>query len=311
VRISRLRASAAASPALVGIALLMIPFGAIADVSKQQCIAADTSAQSLRRGGKFAAAREQLRICGDPTCPDLVRGDCARRTSELDRAQPTIVFDAKDRAGNDLSAVKVSIDGQPVASKVAGTALPVDPGEHSFTFEAPGQPPVTRSFVLKEGDRERRERIVVGAATAAPLVGATSSKSPGAGTSSPEASRASPGDGSSQRTWGLVAGGVGIAGLAVGTVFGLLAANANNAQNSDCSSSASLATCPHHAQALSDHATTVTDGTISTIAFVAGGALALTGAILFFNAPSPSTESLGVVPAVGPNVAGLSIAGRF
>jgi hypothetical protein len=132
------------------------------DVTKDQCVDANTKAQSLRRSRKLVAARAQLAICADPRCPAMVRDDCTQRVDELEKVQPTIVFDAKDGAGNDLSDVRVSMDGKPFVGKLDGTALAVDPGPHAFTFEVTGQPIVTRGFVLKEGEKLRRERIVIG-----------------------------------------------------------------------------------------------------------------------------------------------------
>jgi hypothetical protein len=43
--------------------------------------------------------------------------------ADLERAQPTVVFDVKDDAGNDLTDVKVTVDGNPLADKLTGTAL--------------------------------------------------------------------------------------------------------------------------------------------------------------------------------------------
>jgi hypothetical protein len=122
-------------------AMLAGPAPASADVTKDQCIDANTQAQSLRRDGKFAAARAQLQACGATACPGLIRDDCARRMDELDRAQPTILFEVKDGSGRDLDAVQVTVDGQPLAERLTGTAFRIDPGSHSFTFTAADQPP--------------------------------------------------------------------------------------------------------------------------------------------------------------------------
>jgi hypothetical protein len=132
------------------------------DVTKDQCVDANSKAQPLRRAGKLVAARAQLAICADPRCPGIVRDDCTQRLDDLERVQPTIVFDAKDSAGNDLSEVKVSMDGKALVGRLDGTAIAVDPGPHAFTFEVSGQPNITRGFVLKEGEKLRRERIVIG-----------------------------------------------------------------------------------------------------------------------------------------------------
>jgi hypothetical protein len=142
-----------------GVAAADAPAAPAAEVTKDQCVDANTKAQSLRRERKFRAAREQLSLCVDVHCPAMVRDDCAQRLDELERVQPTIVFDAKDGSGRDLSEVRVTIDGKPLADKLDGAALAVDPGAHSFTFEVVGQPVVTRNLVLKEGEKLRRERI--------------------------------------------------------------------------------------------------------------------------------------------------------
>ncbi|MGO9835014.1 MAG: hypothetical protein ACLP1X_12435 [Polyangiaceae bacterium] len=142
--------------------LSLAPGSAFADVTKDQCIEANARGQELRQDGKLSAAREQLRLCGNPACPAMVRDDCTRRLDELDKVQPTIVFVAKDAAGRDVAGVAVAIDGKPLAARLDGAELRVDPGEHVFMFTAPGQPPVSRTLVLAAGEKDRREEVVVG-----------------------------------------------------------------------------------------------------------------------------------------------------
>ena len=151
--------------------LALAPAPAFADLTKGQCVDANTTGQNLRREGKMSLAREQLRACASPSCPAMVRDDCTKRLDELERAQPTIIFDVKDLAGRDVSSVQVVVDGRALADRLDGTALGVDPGEHAFTFVVAGQAPLTQTFVIKEGEKERRERILVGAAVAASPAG--------------------------------------------------------------------------------------------------------------------------------------------
>jgi len=296
---------AASGPCLVA-ALVLTSQSALADLTKDQCIEANTQAQSLRREGKLAAARAQLVRCGDPSCPAMLRDDCTQRTDELERAQPTILFDAKDGAGHDLIEVKVTVDGQPLADRLEGRALRVDPGAHSFVLTAAGQPPVTETFVLKEGEKDRRERIVIGAPVAVPA--APPAATPFAETSTPSAS--APSGLGTTKILGLAIGGAGVAGLAVGSVFGLLTASAASQQKTDC---ASATICPRYPQAASDHSTAQTDGAISTVAFIAGGALLAGGAVLFLAGGRSSEPSTGlvVVPGVAPGGGALLIRGAF
>jgi hypothetical protein len=132
------------------------------------CLAAAESSLALRSQHKLRDARAQLLICSAPSCPTDVRAECIRRVAEINTALPSVVFEAKDGDGNDLVEVTVTLDGQPLADRLDGPALVVDPGVHSFVFEASGQPPVRKQFVIREGDKDRRERITLGSVAAVP-----------------------------------------------------------------------------------------------------------------------------------------------
>ncbi len=304
LRAGTLRLRLAARAALV-VALAASP--ALADPTKDQCIDANGNAQSLRRDDKLAAARAQLRVCADPACPAMVRDDCSKRLDELEKAQPTIIFDAKDGAGHDLSAVKVAVDGHPVADRLDGTSLRVDPGEHVFVFTAPDREPVTQTFVLKEGEKERLERIAMGSPSDS---GARSSE--GMPPSTPPSMADRPGGLGGQKIAGLIAGGVGIAGLAVGSVFGLMTISKGNQQKSDCPGATD---CPRYPQAASEHSTAQSDRTIATTGFIAGGALLVGGLALFFTAGHSSgtagSSALLLVPSAGPAGAAMTLEGTF
>ena len=88
-------------------------------------------------------------------CPALVRQDCAQWNSELAQTLPTVVFGARDERGRDLFDVIVSIDGEPIVKKLDGKSVTVDPGKHTFRFEAEGFPAVSETVLIKEGERAR------------------------------------------------------------------------------------------------------------------------------------------------------------
>lgn len=259
-----------------------------ADVTKSQCIDANTSAQSMRRDGKIANSRVALAICSDPQCPALVRDDCTRQLDAVELVQPSIIFDAKDAAGADVGAVHVTVDGRPLAQTLDGTPLRVDPGPHEFTFEADDMVSSTQVLVLKESEKGRRERVTLVRRAAG-------------GGSKREVQTEAGG----QRNLGLLLGGVGTAALVVGGLFGVLASSKWSTTKGECSGPDD---CPSYSQAVSDHRATVTNATVSTIGFIAGGALLTAGAVLFFTGSPPTT---GIAPAVSPGSAALTFTGRF
>jgi hypothetical protein len=297
--------------ALIAAIALCAPAAARADVTKAQCIDANTKGQDLRRNGKLAEAREQLRACADAACPGLVRDDCTKRLDELEHAQPTIVFDVKDGAGHDVSAVRVTVDGRALADRLTGAPLRVDPGEHVFAFEVAGQAPLTQSFVIREGEPDRHERVVLGGPAPSPAAAPAPASTPAPAPAL--ASTPAPASGmGTQKILGLTAAGLGLAGVVVGSVFGVMTGSEINQQKTDCGGPSS---CPSHPAALSDHSSASTDGTISTASFIAGGVLLAAGGVLFFTggqATEPaSTGRLTVLPSAGPGSAGISLRGRF
>jgi hypothetical protein len=295
------RAVALAAWSALASALVVSPAGADGanPPSKTECAKANADAQALRMEGKLAAGRTELELCQSPSCPAIVRDDCAQRMDDLERAQPTIVFDVKDTAGTDVSAAAVTVDGQPLSSKLTGSALRVDPGEHTFVVTADGHPPVTRRLVIKEGEKDRREVVALGSLAPSP------SPSPVSASGTAGATQLG-----SRRILGLTAGGAGIAAFAVGGIFGAETFSAVSQQNSACANS-SHCTSPHEAE--SAHSSAVTDSTVSTAMFIAGGVLLAGGALLFFTAPRASQESAGllVLPSLDPSGGGVTLRGSF
>jgi hypothetical protein len=291
---------------VAGAALLLPSQSWAAGLTKEQCADANSQAQDLRRDGKFSAARQKLQLCSDPACPGIVRDDCVQRLDELERTQPTIVFDAKDGEGHDLVAVHVTVDGAPLTEKLEGRALRVEPGSHTFTFTVPDSPTVTQTFVLKEGEKERRERIVIGATAKT-----TPAASSAAATSlTPPPVPASSGWTSTQ--WiGVSVAGAGVVGLGVGAVFGLLTGSAWSNAKDACGGDTSH--CRDVSGATSDKNTALSDSTISLVGYAAGGALLVGGAVLFFTGAHHDASTTGVVvtPAVAPGQGGVAIRGTF
>ena len=139
----------------------------------QACLVASEKGQRARTAGKLREAREQFLLCSSDGCPAMVRRDCAQWQGEVIATLPSVVLGAKDRGGRDLFDVTVTVDGEPLVTKLDGKSLPIDPGPHTFKFEMPGAPPVVERALVKEGEKARVITVTfaIGAAssgTAAP-----------------------------------------------------------------------------------------------------------------------------------------------
>jgi hypothetical protein len=279
--------------ASLAVTMALSPASARADVTKAQCLDANANGQDLRRDGKLSAAREAFRRCADASCPALLRDDCTRRLDELERAQPTIIFEAKDGAGNDLSAVKVTVDGLPLADRLGGAPLAIEPGEHTFAFETAGQPTLQKRFVIRESEKDRRESITLGVTVTATPQPVTPSAAPlpVVATAPEPSSRLG-----TQKILAVVAGGVGVVGLGLGTAFGLVAMSKKNDAQSACPTSL----CPTQdgSNKWSDAAST---GNFSTVGFIVGGVGVAGAAVLWFTAPS-AIGGASTQVALGPGI---------
>jgi hypothetical protein len=299
-------------------AALVVAFGAIAPAAGaapagvSQCSAANQKSIKLRTNHKLIEARDQAVLCSATTCSAVVRAACKKRAAALDAAIPTIIFLAKDQAGRDLSEVRVSMDGASLADRLDGTALSVDPGQHTFTFEVSGQTPVDQSFLINQKEKDRRETITLTVPPPPPpvaVVAATPSE-PGAdtGTSSSRGPL---------RTAAFVLGGVGVASLVAGGVTGGLAISKWHSSESECGSATQ---CPDHAQSVGDHNAASTLATISTVTVIVGGVALATGVTLFFVAPRRTEQPanagaagafLEFDPILGPGTGGMALKGVF
>jgi hypothetical protein len=137
------------------LALGALAAAAPASADVQACLTASEKGQRARTAGKLREARESFVVCGAESCPALVRHDCAQWNSELASSLPTVVFGARDKAGRDLFDVTVSMDGEVLVKKLDGKSVTVDPGKHTFRFEAAGFPAVSEVVLVKEGERAR------------------------------------------------------------------------------------------------------------------------------------------------------------
>jgi hypothetical protein len=279
----------AIAPPLISVLLTAVAPARAADPTTADCLSANDKSITLRNQHKLRAARAQVLVCAAPSCPADVRKECVRRVDEVNASMPTIVFEVKDAGGNDLTAVKVSMDGEALADRLEGTAISLDPGSHTFTLEPAGQAPVTRPLVIREGEKDRHVMIEL-TASPAPASADASLATNTATAAPPQALAPAPEEAptrnfGTQKVLALVAGGIGVVGVGLGTVFGL-----QSKSKHDDAVNACPAGCDAAGVSLMDDARSA--GNVSTVAFIVGGIGLAGGAVLWFTAPSKTTPAV-------------------
>lgn len=174
------------------------------------------------------------------------------------------------------TALDVRRDGVSVDAAALSTPIPVDPGEHQVTASAPGKQPWSTT-------------VQVGANAAKVVVEVPRLEAAGGASSAADAGPRH----SAQGPIGLGVGAVGIVGIGLGTFFALSASSTWKDAKAGCSD------YPYGCsnQALEQRDSAANKATVSTIAFIAGGAALAAGTLLWLTAGSGKHEAaLGIGP---------------
>ncbi|AUX48215.1 uncharacterized protein SOCE26_097460 [Sorangium cellulosum] len=124
------------------------------------CVAAHAEVQQLRKGHRLLEAGRVLKGCTRPACPAPVLRDCGAWIEEIERATPSVVFNVTS-GGEQLAGPTIVVDGQPVELSSDGAPLRLDPGKHTYRVEHGGYGPVTKDFILFEGQRFRQLNVAL------------------------------------------------------------------------------------------------------------------------------------------------------
>jgi hypothetical protein len=271
-------------------------------------------AECFERSGKIASAWAQFREAaatavkfGDPR-EKIAREHASSLEPKLSRL---VIVVGKDNVPAHLKVVR---DGEEVDAPLWGTPVPIDPGDHTVVASARGKKPfktvahvppatltVTVAIPVLEDDPEATESLPV-----VPVMPAR----PEVPSAEPPATRTEPD--SKFRLVGISVGAVGVAGLVVGTVFGVEAMAKLNASNSSGGCDSNGGECKSQL-GVDDRSAAQTDATVSTLGFVFGGAAVVGGALLYVFAPKVAwkTTSATVVPIVGPVGSGVALTGEW
>ncbi|AUX44647.1 hypothetical protein SOCE26_061130 [Sorangium cellulosum] len=205
------------------------------------------------------------------------------------------------------AGTRVQRDGMTLEQPSLGVALPVDPGEHVVTTQAPGGPVTEKRLTIGRSE----SRVIVLEVTPSapeepppaeqppsparlPSVAPLAAPSPGAGANAPDQGP------SGRRVVTYVAGGVGVAGLVVGSVTGWMALDESGVAAENCRDvSPGNARCNPAGIAAGNRAKQL--GLVSTVSFGAGVALAGAAALVLLLEPAPRRQP---APAVSWELTG-------
>jgi hypothetical protein len=271
--------------------------------------------------GQFVKAREAyMKIVKEqlsPNAPQAFRDAQVTAEEERKLVEPKIGrLVVKVEGADTAKDLSVSVDGQPISAVLLGVPQPMDPGTHTVTATATGFKAQPASVTLKEAERgavtvKMEVDPNAAAPVAAPVAGAPAGGALVTTDTGAPPSDAGPSGGSNGLRIGSYVGfGVGVVGVALGTVFVLKSSSARKdadeaAKDCPCDDRSELA---QKIQGLDDDARGAK--TLGIVGFVVGGVGIATGVTLFvLSSKKQEPQAARVEPFVG--LGSLGVRGAF
>lgn len=203
------------------------------DGQKAECAAAYEKAQEHRTAGRLIAAEAALTLCAAEACPAFVKSDCAQWLTEVQREVPTVQFEVKGPTGDQVTAVRVFVDGELLLEELGDEPVPLDPGDHELRFEIEGAKPATRQVLVRQGHKDRVVQVSF-AADPAPASTVEPPAEPSPAAADPTESAEPSAEPGPLRPYAWIAGGVGGAALVSWGVFAALGSSQQSDLESTC-----------------------------------------------------------------------------
>lgn len=257
-----------------------------------------------RHASAWATYKEAGSLAQTTGRPELV-ATAKKRADKLTPKLIRLTVEALEQPG-----LVVKRDGAPVERAEIGVAIPVDPGEHVVTATAVGKKAFSAKVTAKEEGSTLSVKIPmleVDPAAAPPAVAPSApppsapSAPPASAPSAPPAS-SEPG-GSTQRTVGWVAGGIGVVGLVAGSLFALSARSKYASSKDLCRADDPNKCSP---AGVDERDAARSRGNVATALFAVGVIGVGAGAALVLTAP-PEKGAVRVSPTLG----GVVVDGSF
>lgn len=260
--------------------------GSEAAPTKVQCAQAFEESQRLRNASRYLDANFEALKCTNPSCGPAISEECSKIYNELQSATPSVVFGARDKAGNELANVKVVIDDGGAEYIIDGKPVAIDPGNHTFTFRAERFREGSESTVIRAGEKFRALNIVLestdvtaGSSAPRPAIPARSSRA--------ETPSAIP-------TGAVVLGGVAIIGLGGFVGFRAWGSQGFDDLSQNCRPNCSASSVDSVRQKY----------LLSSVSLAVGGAAAV-GAVTWYFVGRPSSNQSSARLGIGPSMDGV------
>jgi hypothetical protein len=243
--------------------------------------------------GRFLDVAAQAKMAGQADREKVARERAAMLEPKLSRL--TIEVPSKE------AGLEVRRDDIAIGAAIWGSSIPVDPGAHTIEARAPGKKVWQQTVQVAEG----------GAKLTITIPSLEEDRS--APALAPQAATSIDSGGGTGKTIGYALIGVGVVGVAAGTVFGLQAKSKNDDALGICQDTPT--TCPD--EQIQAHTTAVDDAhravTLSVVGFAAGGAALVGGVILLATTKGERAKATAVdlTPLASSHGGGLAVSGRW
>jgi hypothetical protein len=281
-------------------------------------------ARSHKKLGEFVRAREAyLKITRETlpaSAPKAFRDAQAAAEEEVREVEPKIAnLTVQIEGGAGAANLTVKVDGVVMSSVLVGVAQPIDPGTHQVEASATGFSAAPQTISIKDGatsslalklepDPNAAPPPVTPLAAPAAVAAAPANPAPPPAVP-PPASESKASGNSSLRIGSYVAFGVGVAGLAAGSIFAVQSASKRKDADqayAECGGDTGCRTSNPLSQKVDDlDGSARTAQTLSIVGFALGGVGVATGVTLFILSSSGKSEQATLQPWLGVGSAGV------
>lgn len=138
------------------VAAFVLTLAQSAAASTESCTRAHAAGQREENAGHLKEALASFQACAsDAECPLPIRNECTQLYTTVEGRLPTLVFSVIDGNGNDVVDVQTWSGDTLLVSGLDGRPVAVNPGLHALRFELPTGEVLTKSIVVRQGEKDR------------------------------------------------------------------------------------------------------------------------------------------------------------